>query len=185
MWSSSFLSHFDTILFDCDGVLWHETKPIPGAIETLHTLEKMGKRLLFATNNSGKSRSAYIEKFVKLGFIPEITVEPEQVFTSSQAAAHYMANLKTFDKERQKVFTVGESGIGLEMRARGIECIEAMKVRERKNHIAAGAEDGGTAGQVTNDSYINLLTSDYVVFVCHSLNHPDVWQSSFEQDRIV
>lgn len=127
-WSPSFLSHFDTVMFDCDGVLWHETSPIPGAIETLQRLEQMGKRLLFATNNSGKSREVYVQKFVQLGFTPAITVAPDQIYTSSQAAAHFLAHHPTFDKTKQKVFTVGESGIGLELRAVGIECIEAMQV---------------------------------------------------------
>lgn len=125
-WSASELDRFDALLFDCDGVLWHETSPIPGAIETLQRLEDLGKKLLFATNNSGKSREAYMQKFGQLGFT--VKLSPEQIFTSSQAAAHYLANLPDFDKTNQKVFTVGESGIGYELRAKGIECIEAMKL---------------------------------------------------------
>ena len=38
-WSPSLLSKYRTLLFDCDGVLWHETSVVKGAIETLKALE--------------------------------------------------------------------------------------------------------------------------------------------------
>lgn len=39
------VDQYDTWLFDCDGVLWEGTRPIPGAIEVLHYLRKQGMRL--------------------------------------------------------------------------------------------------------------------------------------------
>jgi len=122
------LSQFDAIMFDCDGVLWHENEVIPGAPATLRKLQDMGKRLLFATNNSGKSRSAYAAKFKQLGF--DITVTEDDIFTSSQAAAHYMSKLPvtSFDPSRQKAYTIGESGIGMEMNLQGIRCIESLRL---------------------------------------------------------
>lgn len=133
--SSSHLSRYSTLLFDCDGVLWQENEPIAGAADTLKRLQSMGKRLLFATNNSGKSRETNMEKFKKLGF--DIDINRQSIFTSSQAAADYISQLdaSVFDKETQKVLTVGESGIGIEMREKGIQCIESMNVRHTAHEI--------------------------------------------------
>jgi len=125
-WRPELLDNYDAILFDCDGVLWHENAPVPGAPATLRRLQSLGKRLLFATNNSGKSREAYLSKFGDLGF--DCRVTPEDIFTSSQATAHFLANLPSssgFDPKTQAVLTVGEAGIAEELRKVGLRCIES------------------------------------------------------------
>ncbi|CAG8792332.1 17891_t:CDS:2, partial [Dentiscutata erythropus] len=50
----NFIDKFDTFLLDCDGVLWRDNDVISG------------KRILFVTNNSSKSRADYLLKFKKL-----------------------------------------------------------------------------------------------------------------------
>jgi phosphoglycolate phosphatase-like HAD superfamily hydrolase len=50
------------------GVLWQETHAVPGAPAFMRRLQSSGKQLLFATNNSGKSREEYMKKFGELGF---------------------------------------------------------------------------------------------------------------------
>ena len=52
-------------------------------------LRAMGKRLIFVTNNSTKSRAGYLNKFLGLGL--EITAE--EVFSSSFAAAAYLDSI--------------------------------------------------------------------------------------------
>lgn len=54
------LDKFDTFVFDCDGVLWHGTDPIPGASETLAALKAQGKHLYFVTNTSTSSRGPHM-----------------------------------------------------------------------------------------------------------------------------
>ena len=61
----------DCIVMDCDGVLWQGDKLLPGVRESIQLLREMGKRLVFVTNNSNKSRRQYVHKFETLG----ITVE--------------------------------------------------------------------------------------------------------------
>jgi ribonucleotide monophosphatase NagD (HAD superfamily) len=55
-------------MFDQDGVLWRGHDLIPSAVEALHAFRAAGKRLLFVTNNSSKSRQEYVAKFLSLGF---------------------------------------------------------------------------------------------------------------------
>jgi hypothetical protein len=49
------------------GVIWKGDSIIPGVPETLDMLKSMGKRLIFVTNNSTKSRAGYLKKFHSLG----------------------------------------------------------------------------------------------------------------------
>ena len=73
----------ETFIFDCDGVIWKGDSLIEGVPETLDLLRSMGKRLIFVTNNSTKSRAGYTKKFESLG----LKVNAEEIFSSSFAAA--------------------------------------------------------------------------------------------------
>ena len=95
----------ETFIFDCDGVIWKGDSLIEGVPETIAMLRAMGKRLIFVTNNSTKSRAGYLKKFLGLGL--EITAE--EVFSSSFAAAAYLDS-KNFPKDK-KVYVIGETGI--------------------------------------------------------------------------
>ena len=61
------IDQMDTFVLDCDGVLWLGNTLLPRVTETLDRLRSLGKRLLFVTNNSTKSRTAYLQKFKSLG----------------------------------------------------------------------------------------------------------------------
>lgn len=85
------------------GVVWQGDTLLPGVRESIQLLRQMGKRLVFVTNNSNKSRAQYVHKFEQFG----ILVEKEEVFSAAFAAAAY---LKTQALEG-KVFVVGGQGI--------------------------------------------------------------------------
>ncbi|RCK57860.1 4-nitrophenylphosphatase [Candida viswanathii] len=62
-----FLSTFDNFLLDCDGVIWLSETLIPGVGDFLKYLDDHNKRYAFVTNNSSKSRDAYLTKVHELG----------------------------------------------------------------------------------------------------------------------
>ncbi|KAH1146775.1 hypothetical protein GYH30_042121 [Glycine max] len=95
----------EAFLFDCDGVIWKGDELIDGVPQTLEMLRAKGKKLVFVTNNSLKSRSQYAEKFRSLG----ISVSQDEIFSSSFAAAMYL-----------KVYVIGGEGILEELRLAGI-----------------------------------------------------------------
>lgn len=66
---AAFLDSFDTVLTDCDGVLWMGDTAIDGSADALNQLRELGKRIFYVTNNSTKLRDEYVNKCRKLKFI--------------------------------------------------------------------------------------------------------------------
>lgn len=122
-----FLSKYDDFLFDCDGVLWSGSRLLPSVVETLDLLRSRGKRLIFVTNNSTKSRKAYTSKFAKFG----ITVTEDEVFGSSYSAAVYLKDVISFPKDK-KVLIVGEKGMEEELENAGINFVGGTDPALRK-----------------------------------------------------
>ncbi|KAJ8753061.1 hypothetical protein K2173_011829 [Erythroxylum novogranatense] len=114
----------ETFIFDCDGVIWKGDKLIEGVPDTLDMLRAKGKRLVFVTNNSTKSRKQYGKKFETLG----LDVSEEEIFASSFAAAAYLQSIN-FPKDK-KVYVIGEDGILKELELAGFQYL-------------GGPEDGG------------------------------------------
>ncbi|KAF6256470.1 HAD-like domain-containing protein [Scenedesmus sp. NREL 46B-D3] len=111
----------------------------------------LGKRLVFVTNNSTKSRAGYLGKFTGLG----LNVNAEEIYSSSYAAAAYLESIN-FNK---KVYVIGESGILEELDLKGIRHLggpgDADKVVAlKKGEYMEHDEDVG-AVVVGFDRYIN------------------------------
>lgn len=64
----------------------------PPCVQTLRALRQRGKRLLFCTNNSSKSRQQYVGKFAALG----IEAAAHEIVGSAYAAAAYLQSLGGF-----------------------------------------------------------------------------------------
>lgn len=115
--SEEFLNEYDTFLFDCDGVLWLGTHLLPRIKETLDLLISKGKKLVFVTNNSTKSRNAYTKKFAGFG----INVTEDQIFTSGYASAVFVRDFLKLQPGKDKIWVFGESGIREELELMGYE----------------------------------------------------------------
>ena len=68
---SAFLSTFDTVMTDCDGVLYRGSGHIPGSPEMIQKFRDLGKKIIYVTNNSAKVRQEYVQKFKELGYHAE------------------------------------------------------------------------------------------------------------------
>lgn len=102
-------SLFDSVeafLFDCDGVIWKGDKLIDGVAQTIDMLRSKGKKIVFVTNNSTKSRSQYSKKLQSLGVS---SVTEDEIFSSSFAAAMYL-KVNNFPNDK-KVYVIGGEGI--------------------------------------------------------------------------
>lgn len=113
--SKSLIEKYDTFLFDCDGVLWLSEDAIGGATEAINHLHASGKKVLFVTNNSSKSRGAYLEKFVALGF-GDINIET--IWPTCYSAAMLLFHDLNIPVG-SKVWVLGDTGIEQELKNQG------------------------------------------------------------------
>ncbi|TPX59227.1 hypothetical protein PhCBS80983_g02619 [Powellomyces hirtus] len=116
---TAFVDSIDTFLLDCDGVIWAANHVFDGVQTVLDLLRSKGKRILFVTNNSTKSRKAYLKKFQSL----DIHASADEIFGSSYAAAYYIANVLKFPKAK-KVYVIGMAGVRDELESEGIQYVE-------------------------------------------------------------
>src|SRR5512138_542226 len=92
------------LILDMDGVIWKADAPIGNLAGTFARIRERGLKFVFATNNSTKTSEQYAARLKEFG----VEVETWQVVTSSQGAAHAMA--QKFPP-KTKVFMIGEDGL--------------------------------------------------------------------------
>uniref|UniRef100_A0A7S1LRU7 Phosphoglycolate phosphatase n=1 Tax=Alexandrium catenella TaxID=2925 RepID=A0A7S1LRU7_ALECA len=131
----SFLDGIDIFIFDCDGVIWRGDSLIDGIPAVLDKLRAAGKRCFFVTNNSTKSRKGYKAKFDSLG----LDVPPEEIFSSSFAAAAYLEQSK-FKETGKKVYVIGEKGIGEELDLIGVPWFGAEADKGKEPYMGSGGK---------------------------------------------
>ncbi len=106
----------NALLIDLDGTLYHGTRMVPGADELITALNKEGIPFLFLTNNSSAAPEAVALRLNKMG----IPAQPEQVCTSSMAAAAYIAGRRP----GATVAVFGEAGLRGACAAAGLTLFE-------------------------------------------------------------
>jgi len=120
------LPAFDTLLLDCDGVLWRGDEPVPGAGAALRRAAAKGKRAIFCTNNSGKSRHECARKI--RGLTGAEDVGPSDVLAASYAAARW---LQARPEGRGEVLVLAGAGTRDELQALGVQVAEPSGGRPR------------------------------------------------------
>ncbi|KAF2907570.1 phosphoglycolate phosphatase 1A, chloroplastic isoform X2 [Oryza sativa Japonica Group] len=91
-----------------------------------------GKRLVFVTNNSTKSRKQYGKKFETLG----LNVNEEEIFASSFAYVAYLQSID-FPKDK-KVYVIGEDGILKELELAGFQYLGGPSDGDKKIELKPG-----------------------------------------------
>lgn len=110
------LAEIRCFLLDLDGTVYLGDRLIPGAREFIDALRRLGRRYCFLTNNSSRSKAAYVDKLTRLG----IAVEPGQVMTSGEATALYL-------KARQpgaRIFLLGTEDLAREFVQHGFALVD-------------------------------------------------------------
>jgi len=112
---AAWINSFDTVMTDCDGVLWVGGDPIPGSPAMINRFRALGKRVFYVTNNSTKHRREYKTKVDNLGFGGSL----EEIVGTAYLAATYLEQVG-FDKEKL-VYVIGSTGITQELDDVGIK----------------------------------------------------------------
>ena len=126
--------HIKSLVIDMDGVIWRSDAPIGNLGAIFSRIRVRGLKFVFATNNSTKTSEQYVARLKEFG----VEVESWQVVTSSQAAAHAMAQrLPT----GAKIFVIGEEGLRIPMEAKGFEIL-ALEDASRAQAVVMGMDRG-------------------------------------------
>ncbi|KAK8042104.1 hypothetical protein PG993_006627 [Apiospora rasikravindrae] len=164
---NEFIDRFDTFLFDCDGVLWSGDHLFEGIVETLDFLRSKGKKVVFVTNNSTKSRQDYQKKLTNLGIPSEV----DEIFASAYSSAIYISRILKLPAGKNKVFVLGESGIESELATENVPFLGGTDPALRRDITQAdfdGLADGSAldpevgcvlAGLDFHVNYLKLSTA--------------------------
>jgi glycerol-1-phosphatase len=123
--SAPLASCYDVALLDLDGVVYLGQIAVTGAAQALVSARERGMRLAFVTNNAARTPEEIAAQLRGLG----VPADSREVITSSQAAAHYLAERLPAGA---RVLVVGTEGL-----------IEAL--RERNLVPVFSADDGPAA----------------------------------------
>lgn len=118
---------------------------VPGAPETLSSLEAKGANILFVTNNSGMTRADYVAKLTRLGF----SATADQVITSGVQAAKVCVR-----EGLSRVFVVGEPGLVRTFRELGLTVVNAD---EEGNVVPSDAEADVLVSGICREALSYLL----------------------------
>jgi HAD superfamily hydrolase (TIGR01450 family) len=97
------LEAFDAILLDLDGTIWHESVPLPGAVELVDLIRNRGQKYGFVSNSGSSPRRA-MNQLAAMG----ITAAGSQVLTAAGAGCDYV--LETFG-EGARVLNVANDSV--------------------------------------------------------------------------
>lgn len=114
-------NNIQNYLFDCDGVLYRGTDPMPEASQAIQSLLDNGKRVFFVTNNAASSRSELKNKLEKVLRLPEGTLDDDMMIGSAFVAAQYLRSKLIKDKEvgSKRVHVIGTAGLCQEVQTAG------------------------------------------------------------------
>jgi glycerol 3-phosphatase-2 len=104
---------YDVALLDLDGVVYLGPEPVPHAAQALARARALGMRLAFVTNNAARTPQSVAKHLSELA----IPAEPDEVVTSAQAAAHYLADRLPAGA---RVLVVGTVGLHDALTERGL-----------------------------------------------------------------
>src|SRR5277367_1209164 len=107
---------YDCLLIDLDGTVFRGRQATEGAVQTL---DEVGSRKLFVTNNASRSADEVATHLRDLGF----TVAGEDVVTSAQSAAHLLADELAPDSP---VLIVGTDSLADEISAVGLRPVRSF-----------------------------------------------------------
>lgn len=112
------ISSIDGFVIDLDGTVYRGKDAIEGAIESIHYLKSLGKRIVFLSNRGNISREMCHVKLRNMG-LRDVSIE--EILLTSTVAARY---LKTHD-ENGRVWVLGEQGLKDELLSAEVHLAES------------------------------------------------------------
>ena len=120
---------FDTAILDLDGVVYIGPDAVPHAITALNALAAEGTLLAAATNNANRPSSEVARHLQQLG----LAIQPDDVMTSAQAAAAFLASELPAGGQ---VLAVGGVGVSEALAAEGLVPLRASADLAQSSQVA-------------------------------------------------
>lgn len=117
-------------IVDLDGVIWRSRNPIREGIKAVEKLREMGKKILFVSNNSTRSRRILLGRFKEFG----LKVSEDEILIATYATARFIAK----EKPGAKVFTTGEEGLVEELKLAGLKIVDY----DEADYLVVGSNRG-------------------------------------------
>lgn len=144
------ITTIEGLLIDMDGVLYRGRAPIPGADRFITFLHHRKIPFLLLTNNSSLTPDQYVAKLRGM----DIRAQPDEILTSAQATARYLAQQKP---EGARVYMIGKSGLRQALVEQGFTLVE-----EKADYVVVGWDWELTYGQLKRAA---LLIRDGAHFI--------------------
>ncbi|XP_056640299.1 uncharacterized protein LOC130447483 [Diorhabda sublineata] len=145
-----FFGSFDFVILDLDGVVWIGFQPLPGAVDCLNNLKKLGKSVNFVSNNT----TASPERMAGILIKSNVLIKVENIFTPTLAYITFLKNIK-FSKT---LFVIGFKTLKEEFKKAGFKVAEntPYPIGEDVESIANSVVDDEEIGAVIMDIDVNL-----------------------------
>jgi len=120
-------------IFDLDGTVYLGDQALPGAVESIAELRRVGKQVVYLSNKPLEAPQTYAAKLTLLG----IPTSPEQVITSSMVLARYLARIEP----DLAYYVIGEDYLKNELSNHGLKVVGELTDQDEKTVIdPAGIE---------------------------------------------
>lgn len=113
------IKDFDIVIFDLDGTIYNSNTLIEGSDEMVEFFRSQNKKIVFGTNNSGKTRQEICDKLNHLGV--KCNGE-EEVVTSAYLARQYIQ-----ENHLKNIFVIGSEQLKQEVLLGGGTIVEEEK----------------------------------------------------------
>ncbi len=130
----------EAFLLDMDGVMFIGDSPIEGSKEAIQFLREKGKKLIFLTNNSTKTREKYERDLSDIG----LDVDVSEIVTSAYSTAVFLEEEEAEDKT---CYVIGEDGLKSELQNIGFEILPKPE-SEEASYVVVGMDRGLTYEKV-------------------------------------
>lgn len=114
-----------------DGVLYNGKRPVDGASKAVKQVREKGKKLVFVTNNSARTRAEYVKKLARVG----IPARESEIVTAGHATVMYLRKRCP----NAKIYVAGEKGLQSELRRAGFKIVSQGET-EKATHVVAGLD---------------------------------------------
>jgi len=140
-------------IFDMDGTIYLGGQVFGFAVDFIKNLRKIGKRILFFTNNASHSPEYYLDKLNKLGFEPD----PGELLTSGNVTIEFLKR----HRSGKTVYLVGTPQLETQFAEAGI------KLQNNADIVVSSFDTTLTYAKLQNACRLIMNGAEYIS------THPD------------